>query len=37
MNGILIVDKKEGMTSFDVIREVRKEYNQKKVRTYRDS
>ena len=31
MDGILIVDKKEGILSFDVIREVRKKYNEKKV------
>lgn len=31
MDGLLIVDKKEGITSFDVIRNVRKEYNIKKV------
>lgn len=31
MDGLLIVDKKEGITSFDVIRNVRKEYNTKKV------
>lgn len=31
MNGILIVDKKIGETSFDVIRDVRKKYNMKKV------
>lgn len=31
MNGILIVDKKKGKTSFDVIRDVRKQYNIKKV------
>ena len=31
MDGLLIVDKKEGNTSFDVIRNVRKEYNIKKV------
>lgn len=31
MDGILIVDKKEGMTSFDVVRDTRKKYNEKKV------
>lgn len=31
MNGILIVDKKKGITSFDVVRDVRKKYNTKKV------
>ncbi len=31
MDGILIVDKKEGILSFDVIRDVRKKYNEKKV------
>ncbi len=31
MDGILIVDKQKGMTSFDVVREVRKKYNTKKV------
>ena len=31
MNGILIVDKKIGETSFDVIRDVRKKYNMQKV------
>ena len=31
MDGILIVDKKEGLTSFDVVRDVRKEFNTKKV------
>lgn len=31
MNGVLIVDKEEGKTSFDVIRDVRKKYNMKKV------
>jgi tRNA pseudouridine55 synthase len=31
MDGVIIVDKKEGMTSFDVVREVRKEYGEKKV------
>ena len=31
MNGILIVDKKIGETSFDVIRDVRKKFNMKKV------
>ena len=31
MDGILIVDKDEGKTSFDVIRDVRKKYNEKKV------
>lgn len=31
MDGILIVDKPKGMTSFDVVREVRKKYNTKKV------
>lgn len=31
MDGLLIVDKKEGMTSFDVVRNIRKEYNEKKV------
>lgn len=31
MNGILIVDKKKGITSFDVVRDIRKKYNTKKV------
>lgn len=31
MNGLLIIDKKIGQTSFDVIREIRKKYNIKKV------
>lgn len=31
MDGLLIVDKKLGKTSFDVIRDIRKEYNTKKV------
>ena len=31
MDGVLIVDKPIGKTSFDIIREVRKEYNTKKV------
>lgn len=31
VNGILIVDKEKGKTSFDVIREIRKKYNTKKV------
>lgn len=31
MNGILIVDKEIGKTSFDVIRDVRKKHNMKKV------
>ena len=31
MDGILIVDKKVGITSFDVIRDIRKKYNMKKV------
>lgn len=31
MNGILIVDKEMGKTSFDIIRDVRKKYNIKKV------
>ena len=31
MDGILIVDKEKGKTSFDVIREIRKKYNIKKV------
>ena len=31
MDGILIVDKQKGMTSFDVVREVRKKYNTKRV------
>ena len=31
MNGILIIDKEKGKTSFDVIREIRKKYNIKKV------
>ena len=31
MNGILIVDKEMGKTSFDLIRDVRKKYNIKKV------
>ena len=30
MDGILIVDKQKGMTSFDVVREVRKKYNTKR-------
>ena len=30
MDVILIVDKQKGMTSFDVVREVRKKYNKKK-------
>ena len=31
MNGVLIVDKEKGRTSFDIIRDVRKQYNMKKV------
>lgn len=31
MNGVLIVDKEIGKTSFDVIRDIRKKYNMKKV------
>ena len=31
MDGILIVNKPSGQTSFDVIRKVKKEYNTKKV------
>ena len=31
MNGIIVVDKKKGNTSFDEIREIRKKYNTKKV------
>ena len=31
MNGIIVVDKKKGNTSFDEIREIRKKYNIKKV------
>ncbi|MBR3325311.1 MAG: tRNA pseudouridine(55) synthase TruB [Clostridia bacterium] len=31
MDGILIIDKPIGKTSFDIVREVRKEYNTKKV------
>lgn len=31
MDGIFIIDKKEGMTSFNVVRDIRKEYNIKKV------
>lgn len=31
MDGILIVDKLKGMTSFDVVRDIRKKYNTKKV------
>lgn len=31
MDGLLIIDKKENMTSFDVIRDIRKKYNQKQV------
>ena len=31
MNGVIIVDKKKGRTSFDEIREIRKKYNIKKV------
>ena len=31
MNGVLIVNKPKGKTSFDMIRDVRKEYGTKKV------
>lgn len=31
MNGVLIIDKPMGVTSFDVIRDIRKEYGTKKV------
>lgn len=31
MDGVLIVDKKKGKTSFDVIRDIRKKYDMKKV------
>lgn len=31
MNGVLIIDKPTGVTSFDVIRDIRKEYGTKKV------
>lgn len=31
MNGVIVVDKEKGKTSFDEIREIRKEYNIKKV------
>lgn len=31
MNGVLIIDKPIGVTSFDVIRDIRKEYDTKKV------
>jgi len=31
MNGVLIVDKEKGKTSFDIIRDIRKKYNMKKV------
>ncbi len=31
MDGVLIVDKPKGKTSFDVVRDVRKEYNIKAV------
>lgn len=31
MNGVLIIDKPKGVTSFDVIRDIRKEYGTKKV------
>ena len=31
MNGLLIIDKPQGKTSFDIVRETRKKYNVKKV------
>ena len=31
MNGVIIVDKQKGKTSFDEIRDIRKKYNIKKV------
>ena len=34
MDGLLIVDKPRGVSSFNVIRDVRKEYGIRAVRTY---
>ena len=31
MNGVIVVDKEKGKTSFDEIRKIRKEFNIKKV------